>query len=166
MKTRLGQSLVSLAVLLAGVVLALGARGISSAAGYSGISGSFTPWLVAGGLMLGGFLLFLQSMRNGFSYFPKPSGADSADWFSFSWVIVGLVLNALLIEKIGFVLSCTLCYWCAVKGLRRADNSSRDGVRNQLIDVLVGFVLAAPVFWLFSRLLKINLPALTKTGWL
>jgi putative tricarboxylic transport membrane protein len=27
-------------------------------------------------------------------------------------------------------------------------------------------LIAAPVYWLFSKLLSINLPGLTQTGWL
>jgi len=29
-----------------------------------------------------------------------------------------------------------------------------------------GFAIAAPVYWMFSQLLAINLPGLTATGWL
>ena len=29
-----------------------------------------------------------------------------------------------------------------------------------------GFLIAAPAFWLFTKLLGINLPGLTQTGWL
>jgi len=32
--------------------------------------------------------------------------------------------------------------------------------------VAVGALIAAPVFWMFTKLLAINLPGLTQTGWL
>jgi putative tricarboxylic transport membrane protein len=32
--------------------------------------------------------------------------------------------------------------------------------------VLVGLAIAAPVFWMFTQFLAINLPGLTETGWL
>ncbi len=35
-----------------------------------------------------------------------------------------------------------------------------------LIDALVGLAIAAPVFWMFGLGLGIQLPGLTKTGWL
>jgi putative tricarboxylic transport membrane protein len=35
-----------------------------------------------------------------------------------------------------------------------------------LKDVMVGLAIAAPVFWMFTQFLAINLPGLTETGWL
>jgi len=34
------------------------------------------------------------------------------------------------------------------------------------VDVATGLAIAAPVFWLFTQFLAINLPGLTATGWL
>jgi putative tricarboxylic transport membrane protein len=33
-------------------------------------------------------------------------------------------------------------------------------------DTLIGFAIAAPVYWMFTKLLAINLPGLTATGWI
>jgi putative tricarboxylic transport membrane protein len=33
-------------------------------------------------------------------------------------------------------------------------------------DFVTGFVIAAPAFWVFTKVLSINLPGLTGTGWL
>jgi putative tricarboxylic transport membrane protein len=33
-------------------------------------------------------------------------------------------------------------------------------------DALVGVAISAPVYWMFTKLLAINLPGLTSTGWL
>ena len=35
-----------------------------------------------------------------------------------------------------------------------------------LRDVAIGLCIAAPVYWMFTQLLAINLPGLTSTGWL
>ena len=80
---------------------------------------------------------------------------------------LGLLLNAALITSIGFILSCTLCYVLAVQGLRRA--SGQAGVnapRTWFIDLLTGLLIAAPVFWTFTKFLAINLPGLTNSGWI
>ena len=34
------------------------------------------------------------------------------------------------------------------------------------IDLLTGALIAAPVFWMFTKFLAINLPGLTTTGWI
>ncbi len=33
-------------------------------------------------------------------------------------------------------------------------------------DSAIGIAVAAPVYWMFTQLLAINLPGLTNTGWL
>ena len=33
-------------------------------------------------------------------------------------------------------------------------------------DSFIGLAVAAPVYWMFTKLLAINLPGLTNTGWL
>ena len=44
---------------------------------------------------------------------------------------------------------------------------ARPGVaRAWLVDAAIGFAIAAPVYWMFTQLLAINLPGLTATGWL
>jgi putative tricarboxylic transport membrane protein len=35
-----------------------------------------------------------------------------------------------------------------------------------VLDLATGLVIAAPVFWLFTKVLAVNLPGLTGTGWL
>jgi putative tricarboxylic transport membrane protein len=55
----------------------------------------------------------------------------------------------------------------AVQGLRRA--SGQAGVnspRTFAIDFVTGALISAPVFWMFTQFLAINLPGLTSTGWL
>jgi putative tricarboxylic transport membrane protein len=33
-------------------------------------------------------------------------------------------------------------------------------------DLLIGIAIAAPVYWMFTKLLAINLPGLTGSGWI
>jgi putative tricarboxylic transport membrane protein len=78
-----------------------------------------------------------------------------------------LLANAALITTIGFILSCALCYLLAVQGLRRAQGQARPGSpRAVAVDLATGLAIAAPVFWMFTQFLAINLPGLTGTGWI
>lgn len=158
------QRLIALGTLAVAGVLAWGAAQIPSDAGYSGVGPAFLPWAVAAVLTLCGVLLLLQASRGGFRDIELPSGADRGDWGAFAWLAVGLLLNAALIERIGFTASCALCYAFAVRGLRQAE-----GVRTPLsrmgLDLLTGVLIAAPVYWLFTQLLAVNLPGLTASGW-
>ncbi len=163
--TRAYQTLVGAGALVVAVVLAVGATQIPSQAGYAGVGPNFLPWVVASVLALCGVLLVLQARRGGFTNFETPSGAERADWHAIAWVAAGVVANAALITTIGFILSCTVCYLLAVRGLRIAEGK-RTPAPLMLLDAVVGFLIAAPAFWLFTKLLAINLPGLTNTGWL
>jgi putative tricarboxylic transport membrane protein len=160
------QTLVGAGVLLTGLALAFGAIGISSEAGYGGVGPNFLPWLVSVVLVLCGAWILWEARTGGFRELDAPTGADRAYWPGFIWVSAGLLLNAALITTLGFILSCTLCYLLAVQGLRRA--SGQAGVnapRTWIIDFVTGALIAAPVFWMFTQFLAINLPGLTSTGW-
>jgi uncharacterized protein YhdP len=54
----------------------------------------------------------------------------------------------------------------AVRGLRLSEGKPAGDLHQTLTDVVTGLLIAAPVYWLFSKLLSINLPGLTQTGWL
>jgi putative tricarboxylic transport membrane protein len=96
----------------------------------------------------------------------EPTGAATGHWPGFVWVSAGLLLNAALLTTIGFILSCTLCFVLAVRGFKSAEDRLDLSPRGWLVDALVGFAIAAPVYWMFTKLLAINLPGITGTGWL
>ena len=77
-----------------------------------------------------------------------------------------LLLNAVLITTIGFVLSCALCFALTVHGLRGAQGDASRGLRPWLTSLAIGIAIAAPGYWMFTKLLSIRLPGLTSTGWL
>ncbi|MES2188785.1 MAG: tripartite tricarboxylate transporter TctB family protein [Pseudomonadota bacterium] len=162
----LPQTLVGVGVLLTGLALAFGAIGISSTAGYSGVGPNFLPWLVSIVLTICGVLIIWEARSGGFRELATPSGATTAYWPGFVWVSAGLMLNAALITTIGFILSCALCYLLAVQGLRRASGQPAGGARNWMIDIVSGLLIAAPVYWTFTKFLAINLPGLTASGWI
>jgi len=53
-----------------------------------------------------------------------------------------------------------------VRGFKSAEGRLDVSLRALLVDAAVGFAIAAPVYWMFTQLLAINLPGLTATGWL
>jgi putative tricarboxylic transport membrane protein len=165
-RLRLQQALVGAGVLLLAAGLAWGASGIPSTAGYQGVGPNFLPWVVTAALALCGALLLWQALNGGYREMEAPSGADRGDWPAIAWVVAGVVANAALITTLGFVLSCTLCFVLAVRGLRLSEGRVGGGAMRTLQDVATGALIAAPAFWLFTKLLSINLPGLTGTGWL
>lgn len=159
------QLAIGIGVLAVAAVLAAGAVSISSEAGYSGVGPNFLPWAMAALLALCGGLLVWEASSGGYREMEPPSGADRGDWPAFAWVSAGLLANALLITRVGFILSCTLCFVMAVRGLRLAQGQPSP-VAKAGQDAMVGLVIAAPVYWMFTKALSINLPGLTSSGWL
>lgn len=164
--SRGAQALIGAGALLLAALLAHGASGISSEAGYAGVGPNFLPWVVAAALAGCGLWLLFEVATGGFRQLEQPSGAERGDWVALAWVAAGILVNALLIERAGFVVACALCYALAVHGLRSAEGRPWGGPRRALLDAVTGVLIAAPVFWLFTKVLKVNLPGLTGTGWL
>lgn len=160
------QALIGAGTLALGALLAAGATQISSEAGYAGVGPNFLPWLVAAVLAVCGVFLLREALSGGFRDMDEPSGADAGHWKGFVWVSIGILLNAALITAIGFILSCTLCFVLAVQGFNSAEGrlDLRPGM--WIKSAAIGFLIAAPVYWMFTKLLAINLPGLTSTGWL
>jgi len=163
---RAAQTLIGAGVLGVGALMGAGAIGISSEAGYSGVGPNFMPWLVAGFMLVcGGFLLW-EARSGGFRQMEEQEGSDDGHWPGFAWVSAGILANAALITTLGFILSCALCFVLAVRGFKSAEGKLDLSPRAWLVDSAVGIAIAAPVFWMFTQALAINLPGLTSTGWL
>ena len=160
------QLLIGFGTLAAGLLLAVGATQIRSEAGYSGVGPNFLPWLVAAMLAVCGGFLIWEARSGGFRDMEEPTGAAHGHWAGFAWVTAGLLLNAALITSIGFIASCTLCFVLAVRGYKSAEGRLDLSPRALAKDAAIGFAIAAPVYWMFTQLLAINLPGLTSTGWL
>lgn len=164
--SRTTQTLVGVGVLGVGAVLALGALGIPSEAGYAGVGPNFLPWVVTLFLLVCGGFLIWEASTGGFRSMGDREGAEQGDWAGFAWVSAGILANALLITTIGFILSCTLCFVLAVRGFKASEGRLDLGLRAWVVDAAIGAAISAPVYWMFTQALAINLPGLTGTGWL
>ncbi|MDM7949915.1 tripartite tricarboxylate transporter TctB family protein [Hydrogenophaga sp.] len=161
-----GQLLVGLGALGLAAVLAYGATSISSEAGYAGVGPNFLPWVISAAMAICGSLLIFEALTGGYRQMETPSGAPRGDWVALAWVSAGVLLNATLITTIGFILSCALCFTLAVRGLRASEGKPAGNLRQTLIDAVTGMLIAAPVYWLFTKLLAVNLPGISSSGWI
>jgi putative tricarboxylic transport membrane protein len=160
------QTLVGAGVIVLALGLAVGAVSIPSNAGYAGVGPNFLPWLVAAALLLCGAFMVREARTGGFRDMEEPTGDGRPYWAGFVWMSAGLLANAALITTIGFIFSCALCFVLAARGLRNAEGQSASGLKPWLQDAVTGLLIAAPVFWMFTQFLAINLPGLTQSGWL
>jgi putative tricarboxylic transport membrane protein len=166
------QTLVGAGVVLIALGMAVGALGIPSTAGYAGVGPNFLPWLVSAALLVcGGFMIY-EARTGGFRDMDDPDAPDDGApaakpyWGGFVWMSAGLLANAALITTIGFIFSCALCFVLASRGMRNAQGQTGNAARAWVNDIVTGLLIAAPVYWMFTKFLAINLPGLTQTGWL
>lgn len=159
------QALVGVGVLLLALGLAVGALFIPANAGYAGVGPNFLPWVVSSALGLCGVMLIRKARRGGFLHMEE-HGGEHPYWAGFAWMSAGMLLNAALITRVGFILSCALCFVLAARGLRSAQGNHTLGAKSWLMDTVVALLIAAPVYWMFTKFLGINLPGLTESGWL
>jgi putative tricarboxylic transport membrane protein len=160
------QALVGGGTLVLGGLIAAGATQISSAAGYGGVGPNFLPWVVGLALLACGAMLVWEAGSGGFRVMEEPSGDERGHWPGFVWVSAGILATAALITTLGFILSCALCFVLAVRGFKSAEGRLDLSPKAWLVDLAAGVAISAPVYWMFSKLLAINLPGLTSTGWL
>ena len=78
----------------------------------------------------------------------EEAGLGQPQWRGLAWVVAGLVLNLVLIEKLGFVLASTLLFACVARGFR----STRPAR-----DLAIGFTLALLAYVGFAKVLSIKL---------
>jgi putative tricarboxylic transport membrane protein len=149
----IGDLLMALAVLALGGWFLKGAFAVRLLTGYDRIGPRFFPLLVAGGLLLCGVLLLIQALRGRRAPLEPTEEMDvraPADWPAVAILAAALVIDIVLIERLGFVLSSTLLFWGVAFGF---------GSRHYLRDALSGLALALAAYLTFTRLLDLNLPA-------
>jgi len=158
----------STGVLLLACGLGAGASLVPSDAGYAGVGPDFLPWLVAVALFVCSGLLFWEAASGGFRNVENnnENGAVAPCWSGFVWMSAGLLVNAALITTLGFIVSCAVCFVLAARGGRLAQGQAVGDFKVWAQDTVVGLVISAPVYWMFTKLLAISLPGLTHTGWL
>jgi len=117
------------------------------------------PYIVGGGLVFTGLWLAIDVLRGNV---PAPDAGEDAEDIDVSlptdWVTVGIVSAALLvyyllIERAGFVIASALLFVIAAYGM---------GSRKIVRDSVIGVLLSAGAYLLFTEGLSIRLPQ----GWL
>jgi putative tricarboxylic transport membrane protein len=109
-------------------LMAFGASRHPVEAGYAGVGPNFLPWVVAGGAAAVRRLLLWEARSGGFREM-EALGRERGDWPRAwpGWRRRAGQRGA--DHHIGFVLSCTLCFMLAVRGLRRSEGKGGGGVR-------------------------------------
>ncbi len=108
---------------------------------YTTVGPSVFAWFVAGFLLVLGVLLLAAAFKGGWA---ADQEGTLSEWGSLGWVTLGLVINAGLIEWIGFILASTIMFALVARGF---------GSRQILRDAGIGFALAVVSYVGFDRIL-------------
>lgn len=146
-----GQLALSVGILLIGVMILSGAFYLPPGAGYAQVGPGVVPKFVGGGLILLGIGLLREALTGGFRGVDEDAEKHiPMDWIAFAWVSAGIILYGLMVERVGFVFASTVLYVLVARSF---------GSRRWVLNVVVGFVLAAFVFATFNYGLGLTLPA-------
>jgi len=149
---RTAELLVGLGGAALGVFIAVETSQIAVAPLYAKVGPGAIPYLVAGGLILLGLLFAAQAWRAAPS---ASSPAESSDWRALLVISIGLGVQMLLIERVGFVVASAVLFFCVAYGF---------GSRRWLRDAVIAVLLAAIVYVGFTRGLDLPLPAGVLSG--
>jgi putative tricarboxylic transport membrane protein len=135
-------------------VFALGAASFAlalllpEAANASVVGPRAFPLGIAAILMAAGLVLLLDARAGRWTCEAVDPEAPPLDFATLGILVAGMVLNALLIARIGFILSATLMYVFTARAF---------GARRLWLAALVGFALAFAVYFGFARLLDLRI---------
>jgi putative tricarboxylic transport membrane protein len=157
MKAKPAELVLSLAVLLLGIAVAIGTASLSGAGGYARVGPNVAPAVIAGGLIVLGLWLLYEAVFGGWGNAapesPEARGEHEFSPSAFIWVSLGLLTQMLLIHRAGFVIAQAALFTCVARGF---------GSKRYLRDFAIGLALGAAVFLFFVKFLNVNLPP----GWL
>jgi putative tricarboxylic transport membrane protein len=138
--TNLPHFIVGLGVLLLGVAAAWQTTLIPQVL-YATVGPSVFPMIITVFLLMLGTGLVVAAMKGGWAH---DQDGTITEWGSLGYVAAGLVLNAALIDNIGFILASTIMFTLIARGF---------GSAKWLRDLLIGFGLALGAYIGFDRLL-------------
>ncbi|MCX2900457.1 tripartite tricarboxylate transporter TctB family protein [Pseudomonas mandelii] len=149
------QLAIGIGLIALSAVLAYGAWQFPPEMGFVILPAYVYPYALAAFVGGVGLLLCYQAVTGGFRELADHDGESAkalpGGRAGVTWVTVGLVAVALLINVIGFVLAAALLFVCAARGF---------GSRRPVRDLAIGMALTLPIYWLFNAGLGVSLPPL------
>ena len=142
---RLGETVLAGGVLALGLFVAVETARMEVAATHAAVGPRLFPSLVAAGLLLVGAALLREALFGHIAH----EGGFELDWPAVGLVAVGLVLQILVLEWVGWIVAAVLLFTLTARAF---------GSRRLLLDLALGRGLGARTFAVFSYGLDLSLP--------
>jgi putative tricarboxylic transport membrane protein len=138
---------VGLGLLLLAAVIGFDAARMQVAPQYSSYGPQIFPYIAMGALAVAGLYFLWQTA----TCRPDAIREDSekADWTGVIGISAGLLAQVFLIERLGFVISAAILFFCVAWGFRS---------RKPLRDAVVAILLSTTTYLVFTQLLNLQLP--------
>ena len=150
-KGRAGQLGLAAAVLILGILMALGTMQLPEATGYAKVGPRLVPAIVSGGLILLGLMLVKEAWFTGFRDVDEEAEfSNPTEWKAFAWISGAMIVNGILMVPAGFIIAGTVMFTMAARGF---------GSVRWLQNMFVGLLLAGVTYGFFNYGLGLNLPA-------
>lgn len=143
-----GRLAISLAVLALGIGVVAMTAAVEVSPVYSRVGPRLFPFMVGGLMTLMGLLLLRALWAGAWHCEATDPEAPAIDWKPLGLVALGLVLNIVLIDRIGFILSSTIMFTLVARAF---------AARRIWLAALIGFVLAALAYFGFADLLGLRM---------
>ena len=141
---RVGEAALAAGVLALGLFIAFETSRAPGAANAV-VGPALFPYLIATGLVLVG----LSLMRQAFSGHIAHEGGFELDFVAVALVSLGLIVQMLLLERLGWIPATTLLFIAVARAF---------GSRRLALDIGIGIALTALAFVVFNYGLDLNLP--------
>ena len=150
---RFGEWAIAVALLVLGIVVLRDGLSQPDSTSASGVGAGFMPTVVGAVLVVLAAALCVQIARGSVGE-PETAEGD-VDVRSTKWVPLGVSVAALLVfivavEPVGYLIISAVCFWMTAWAM---------GARSHLKSALIAVVLSVVVYFSFTRLLDISLPA-------
>ena len=142
---RVGEAVLGLVVLGLGLFVVAETALMEVAPSNAAIGPRLFPFLVAAGLLVVGLLVLRQAF---FGHIAHERGFE-LDWKAVALVAVGLLVQLLLVESLGWIIATTLLYLLAALAFAE---------RRLLVTLLIGLALTGLTFVVFNYGLGLSLP--------
>ena len=142
---RVGEAVLGLVVLGLGLFVVIETALMEVAPSNAAIGPRLFPFLVAAGLLVVGLLVLRQAF---FGHIAHERGF-ALDWKAVALVAVGLLVQLLLVESLGWIVATTLLYLLAALAFAE---------RRLLVTLLIGLALTGLTFVVFNYGLGLSLP--------
>ena len=150
---RLGEWAIAVALLAIGVVVLLDGLHQPTSTSASGVGAGFVPTVVGAVLIVLAAALCVQIARGSVGEAETAEGdvdVRTTKWVPLAVCVAAILLFIVAVEPVGYLIVSAVCFWMTAWAM---------GARSHLKSALIAVLLSVVVYFSFTRLLDISLPA-------